>query len=74
MLNQAALARASHAYRRGYQDGSLLQKPANTAERGTFGYHDYAKGHAAGLNDRYWSDHLAGNVTVSRDDFIKAYA
>lgn len=54
------LERAGVAYRRGYNDGydgtemGAVVKPEYIKP---FADHDYKEGHAAGLNDRRWSDH-----------------
>ncbi len=58
MLSSATLERVSVSYRRGYHAGYAgepLVSPNNDPLARPFGDHDYAQGHAAGLNDMRWS-------------------
>jgi hypothetical protein len=73
MLSAQALERASHYFRRGYNDGGTLGPRKPPPVEGTFAHTDYNEGYKAGLNDRYWGDFNAGYTSLTRDEFLSQY-
>lgn len=81
MLSAATLNRVSSSYRRGYYDGWDMKPAKNLPVKKTdmgipmkpFSDGDYTSGHAAGLNDRYWSDYYGGRTKLSRAEFLAAH-
>jgi hypothetical protein len=72
MLSARTLDRVSGSYRRGYNDGYAGREPVGEVTDGPldrpFANHDYAEGHKAGKNDRYWDDKLIADNRAEREN------